>query len=197
MPLQELPLLGDRSYFVASLLPPGFLFAARDNFGMIALKIFRKTRISFERDTYHENSSERHGTSISKSISPSVESPQGKRFPSLDALGVAVPKSGCNNLQRFSEKIRRLRRFTHIIQSTWKDARKAEVLTWPPSIPRPLLLSFSSWREKQTELSRRTLSPSAPIEPKALSLRSNSTRWASASRRPPTKCVYQTNHKWL
>ena len=50
--------------------------------------------------------------------------------------------------------------------------------TFPPPIPRPVLLIFRVFREKQTVLFRSTTKPLTPVGPNALSLTSSSTKCA-------------------
>ena len=53
-------------------------------------------------------------------------------------------------------------------------------ITFPPVIPRPLLLRRNSCSVKQLGLCRKLTSPTTPLGPNALSLRSNSTSPAPA-----------------
>ena len=66
--------------------------------------------------------------------------------------------------------------------------------TLPPFGPRPLLFRRSSLRLKQLLLRKRSAIPSTPIGPKALSLRSSSTRLADEAVMPVPKCFYNNRY---
>lgn len=67
---------------------------------------------------------------------------------------------------------------------------KQNSLTFPPPMPKPLLLSSSSRRLKQLELWRRSTSPSTPRGPKALSLKSSTVKWQFADIMAVPRCFW-------
>ena len=75
--------------------------------------------------------------------------------------------------------------------------RERERYTSPPWMPMPVLFSFKTLREKQTELVSSLKMAWMPAGPKALWLRSSSTNWAFAAITASLRVVWENDSMGL